>query len=626
MQLQPIPRWELLTALAIIVLAGVLRTMWPGITEFKADEARMLTLAYEMAEFKTFPTRGISSSVGLPNFPVSVWVYAIPLFFWKHVYAATLFTGLLNTAAVALCYFFTRRYIGRTAAIVATLMFAVSPWAIIHARKIWAQNLLAFFVMAWAFSAALTFVEGRKKWLIVHIAVGVIAFQIHLAAISLLVASAVLFIIFWRQIPWRTFLIGCGVALLTLAPFAYYIFAQSSGLAGLIGGTSGRSFTFSWEPFVHVARLTTGWQFHAITGPEQFENFLVTLPPLNWIYWIWAVLCLIGFGFTIYDFGLTIQGRANTHNTGRDSRSNNLHKQDGSSDCRSPYRSLTTAYLLLTWSLVPILTFLWFPVQPELHYLLPVYPVFYIFAGMAFERVSNRNVQNAALAGLGVTVALFVWSNVALLNFVDKVETPGGFGEPVKNQLANVNQAKLWLAETNAAEVLIVSDGVQPLIDSDAAIYDLHLRDVPHRFIDGTHTAVFPAENSVVFITDDSFSTVELLAKSADRLATGTSRSRNGGVILTLNGGTRPEPLTRFDPIFLLSNFVNVQGIDWPDGSGRFAVHWKTGEAFQPDYHVTGQLFTADGERVGQADIPVFPPDQWRPDDIVVSLFEPEPT
>ncbi|MEM8863172.1 MAG: hypothetical protein AAGD96_33095, partial [Chloroflexota bacterium] len=95
---------------------------------------------------------------------------------------------------------------------------------------------------------------------------------------------------------------------------------------------------------------------------------------------------------------------------------------------------------------------------------------------------------------------------------------------------------------------------------------------------------------------------------------------------LTLNGGTRPEPLTRFDSIYLLGNFVNVQGIDWPDGSGRFAVHWKTGEAFQPDYHVTGQLFTADGERVGQADIPVFPPDQWRPDDIVVSVFEPELT
>ena len=109
MQKRPIPLWETLTIVGIVLLAGLLRTIWPGITEFKADEARLMTLAMEMAEFKAFPIRGISSSVGIPNFPASVWTYAFPLFFWKHIYSATIFTGLLNTAAVLLCYFFTRR-------------------------------------------------------------------------------------------------------------------------------------------------------------------------------------------------------------------------------------------------------------------------------------------------------------------------------------------------------------------------------------------------------------------------------------------------------------------------------------------------------------------------------------
>ena len=76
-----------------------------------------------------FPLRGISSSVGFPNFPMSVWLYALPLFISPHPYAATLFTGLLNTLSVAASYWLVRRYWGPTAAIAAALLYATNPWA-----------------------------------------------------------------------------------------------------------------------------------------------------------------------------------------------------------------------------------------------------------------------------------------------------------------------------------------------------------------------------------------------------------------------------------------------------------------------------------------------------------------
>ncbi len=598
MQKRPIPLWEILTVTAIVLLAGLLRTIWPGITEFKADEARLMTLAIEMAEFKTFPIRGISSSVGIPNFPASVWSYALPLFFWKHIYSATIFTGLLNTAAVLLCYFFTRRYVGRTGAIVATLMFAVSPWAIVHSRKIWAQNLLPFFVMVWAFSAALTFVEDRKKWLIVHIAAGVFAFQIHLAAISLLAGSAVLCAIFWRKMPWRAFFVGCAVALLTLAPFIYYIFARSSGLSVLSSGGD-RSITFSWEPLLHAVRLTTGWQFHAITGAE-FQNFLAQLPPTSWIFWVWGLAALAGLGLTIFDFRFSIDR--------------------SSGDTPFPPFSI----LLLTWLVVPIATFLWFPVQPELHYMLPIYPVGYILAGLAVERLGNQKLQWGLVGLVAITAGIFAYANLNMLRFLDQNNTVGGFGDPVYMQLETVAEIERQMADAGANQVLVMSDGTDPLIDSDAAIYDFHLRNHPRRFVDGDHTAVFPAENSVVLITVNELAATSIYSDRTQTAWAGKSRAGLGSLVFALEGSVQPDSITPFEPEPLLGNFVNLLGYAGPDSTNPTSLVWRTGEAFQPDYHLTNQLFDADRNKIGQADIGAFPPSQWRPNDIVVSLFEPD--
>ncbi len=94
-------RVELILFILVIVLAGGLRMGWPGITEFKADEAHLYSLALDLAEFRALPLRGISYSVGLPQPPIGVYLYALPLLFWKSPLAATLFVGLLNTASVA---------------------------------------------------------------------------------------------------------------------------------------------------------------------------------------------------------------------------------------------------------------------------------------------------------------------------------------------------------------------------------------------------------------------------------------------------------------------------------------------------------------------------------------------
>src|SRR5574341_390888 len=129
------PKLEWTLVSVVLLLAGLLRLGWPGLTEFKQDEAHL---------------------------------YALALFVWKSPLAATLFTGALNTASVALAYALARRYWGQRAALVSALLYAAAPWAVIYSRKIWAQDLLPLFVVGYVFSGLLAFVESRSRWVIAH--------------------------------------------------------------------------------------------------------------------------------------------------------------------------------------------------------------------------------------------------------------------------------------------------------------------------------------------------------------------------------------------------------------------------------------------------------------------------
>ncbi len=177
-------RREWAAVVALLLLAGVVRLARPDLTEFKADEGRLLTLALATAGGEVV-RHGIASSVGFPNAPLSAWLYALPLLLWAHPYAATLFTGLLNTLAVGGVYWLARRYWGAPAALAAALLLAAGPWAILFSRKIWAQNLLPLFAVGWGIGGALAFVEGRRPFVVLHLLCLALAVQIHPAAAGL---------------------------------------------------------------------------------------------------------------------------------------------------------------------------------------------------------------------------------------------------------------------------------------------------------------------------------------------------------------------------------------------------------------------------------------------------------
>lgn len=596
---------ELGLVLLLLLLTAVLRLGWPGLTEFKADEARLTLLALQMAQDGEFALRGISSSVGFPNFPMSVWLYALPLAVWPHAYAATLFTGLLNTLAVLGCYWLVRRYWGVEAALVAMLLFAVSPWAVHHSRKIWAQNLLPFFIVVWGIAATLAFAERRPRWLVLHFLALAIAAQAHLAAFALLPVTAVLLLIYWRRLDWRWLGVGVAAALLTVLPFIIYLLTDGRRFLAVGEGAGTAVSARSWN----LSALRSAWllfsgrEIHALAGPAAFRDYLATVPDLTWVHLIWGVLAVAGLGVLVWQGWGTQKAPQMT------------------ADGEKFAVRRDVIVLLLLWLLVPLLFFS-VPLLPSaLHYLLPVYPIPFMAVGVAVAALPRR-WRWGAHGALLLTAAAQVWVWARLLAFVAVQATPGGFGTPLVMQLAATDTARQMLQATGAAELLIAGAGERPLLDDFPAVYDVLLWDLPHRFVDVTDTAVFPAQKSVVLL-DAQGAAADLYRQTAAAQVTVPLRTGEGALDVLALPETAAAPQHRFDPPHILTNWAAFAGYDdlqpQADGAALWTVYWYAGEASAADYHLFNHLLDVDGARIGQADTAVFRAAQWREGDLVAT-------
>ena len=609
-------KWvEYLLVGIMLILAGILRMAAPGLSEFKADEARLLALAYDMAEGE-FALRGISSSVGLPNFPASVWLYAIPASVWPHPYAATIFTGLLSTLAVALTYWFVRRYWGITAALAAGLIYAVSPWAVIFSRKIWAQNLLPFLVLVWVISAALALVEKRSRFLWLHFIALALAVQIHLAAVALVPATILLLIIFRRNIRWRDVLIGGLLALLTVIPFIYYL-SRNQNLNQLIAGLSGAESGggFSFDSIRYTIQISSGTQIHSLAGANEFEHFLALMPDLTLVHLILGVLIVSGLVYLAW----------------------NVWK-----DWHQPQAQV--GLIVLIWLVMPALVFLWQWTSVHIHYFIAVLPAPFIAAGVAFSQIpallarlrpnASRTSKRLVLVGGGVilflTAVAQVGALISLQNFVSGRATPGGYGVPLEMKIAAVEQIQDLLLESGAEEVLIAGGGEAPLFDEFPAEWDVLLRDVPHRFVNVTHSALFPNEGAVVLLDgrlEPPLSTGDLYLEAAAEIHEIPLRTDEGSYfVLSLPPQARPAADVALEPPILLANWVNLLGYDWPQPTGEdwavWQVHWRSGDNPDPsDYQFFNHLINDQGQRISQVDAAAFDPSQWRAGDEVIGRF-----
>ncbi len=645
-------RYSLLVG--VLFLAAYLRLNHLEWTEFKLDEAHLSQIAFDMARHGQIPLTGIGSSVGIVNPPLAAWLLAIPYALSSSPMAATAFIALLNVVAVALCYALSRKMfapLGDRAwftALIAALLFAVAPWAVIHARKVWAQDLLPFFVLLYVWFGYRAFVQ-RKAWSLIGHGVALAALiQIHYSALWLIPVSFVWLIAFARRVRLAPLIV---TALIGAAAFAPFVIAD--GLRGWPSVT--RLFGVVQQPGVtdtsaiHLAWITTtGEEIHSLAGPQEFENYRALVPFNDGVS---AIIGLLVIGGVI---GAAIDVLAAVRRRRWDDRS-------------------VASFLLMTWLLLPVLGQLSHRTPLYVHYFLIVLPAPFMLMGYLVARLPFPSLRGAlwatkqsharqeiassqaetthphpstafrsgcflAMMTLLVIIAVAqAYQVITLQQFVATRPTPGGMSVPIGYYEQLVSQARDALRHSGGAEIIVNTHGSNPNVDEAPAIFDFLLNDVPHRFVDvGQAMQLYPALSHIQidYAPDGTLPATdgrrELLSQVTLRATEspaaiyrveGVANSPCEVLARQQDGATTPARWS--NGVSLLSTQIDPMK---PGEKAALRVCLKIVQLVRTrpaaeEYHWTAQLWDKAGRRWAQVDDNGYPSRYWRAGDVIIQLL-----
>lgn len=587
-----------LALLVIILLAAYLRLNHLEWTEFKLDEAHLSQLAYDMARHGQIPLTGIGSSVGVVNPPLAAWLLAIPYAISTSPIVATGFIAALNVLAVLACYGLARKvFKSDSAALIATLLFAVSPWAIIHARKVWAQDLLPPFIVLWAWFGYRAFIEGKRWSLIGHGLMLAAAIQLHYSAVYLIPVSALWFLAFIKRVKWQAVIVA---GLLIAATFAPFLIADGvrgwPSVSRLLAMTSQPVTVDDSTP--HLAWITTiGQEIHSLAGPQEFENYRAQIVAADGLLVAEGVLVLFGLVLALSD--------------GIRSAIKRAWSLRGS-----------IGMWLAAWLVLPIVTQLGHrtPVYP--HYFIILYPVQFLLIGWLIARLPKWPQVGMVLVVLAIGVVQ-TQQTLVLQAFLASHPTPGGAGIPIGYYETIGREAVQAKTEHRSAEIIVNTHGLDPAVDEYPAIFDFLLNDVPHRFVDVASTLrVFPGARylAIDFVPDQTVPRTKPQNLPAGQVAlrSGEYPAEIYGVppYASLPIAATATPLARWaNGLGVLA--VNVSGAA-PGQTAKIEVYVRVADVPAPAmYQWTNQLFDQQGKRWAQVDAAGYPVVYWRNGDII---------
>jgi hypothetical protein len=605
---------EISAVTLVLLLAAYLRLNHLDWTEFKQDEANLSQIAYNMARTGVIPLHSIGSSTGVMNLPLGVWLLAIPYAVSGSPIVATAFLAGLNVLAVACCYALARAWFKPWSryyilgALVAALLFATAPWAVLFSRKLWANNFFPLFVIGWAWTGWLTFVKRRPRWLIGHAALLGAGILLHYYMLMLAPVSAMWFIAFIKRVSWRIALLAAIVFVLLFAPFLSV--DAERGWPNITRFVA----LFQQPPVSDTSALNSAWllstglEIHSLAGPQEFENFRSLVPWSDGMSWLVGLLAIAGLIIAAIDVLRAVPRRR------WDDRS-------------------AVALLLVTWLIIPIIGQLSHRTPLYVHYFQIILPAPFVIVGyvvaratltpaLSLKRRGSASLVPALLAGVVAIIALAqAYQTIALQQFVASRPTPGAMSIPIGYYERIVQQAKEALQQTGGAEIIVNTRGSDPNSDEYPAIFNFLLTDVPHRFVDvGQPARPYPSASHIQI--DYAPHESALLAEAGRDLI---------GEI-TLRAGEQPGRVYRSDgysnpPCDVMAtpsrwqNDVSLLSaqIDPVKPGTQAAIHLclKIEQPATEEYHWTAQLWDKNGRRWAQVDDNGYPTRYWRAGDVI---------
>ncbi len=641
----------LITLLVTLALGFIARLGWPTLAEFKRDEATVARLAQAIAYEGYRPVTGVDSSLGIDNLPLTLYLMALPIRLWPDPLSAVLFTAFLNSLALLACYAIGKIFFNRNVALIATWLFAVNPWAILYARKIWCRTL-PLFTLVFMASLFYTFVQG-KRWALVGAFIslaGLLGLQLEgLAFVPILMFA----LVFYRdKVAWRPVLVGSVLFILVLAPYGVHdALHQWENLKGLINYSAGGEGNLSLNALRYALMLTGSAGIEGQAGARhiQFRN---AVPPLWWMNPGMMLLTIAALLYALYE---AIRG-----------------------ETLARRRTFT---LMSLWFWVPVALQLRPEGSTQLHYFVTQYPgQFLLIASLLTAGLKQltrlqrnpflHNVDcpplNLTLPEIALILMLLTWGSwqtaVAMqrLRFMIIHPTTGGYGIPLR-YTRQAAQAAQRLATTNAetqtphlysnADIIVLSQETQPLVTETPTVFDALLFGHPHRFADIRWTIPLSQEGHSVYLlgplqtTANDASQPHTSSRPIKTRLASLANVEAGPTVLPPDGAqfliyryTSPDPHNdRSDMLAgmeILSdgvpfaNKVVFAAYDIPSTikTGMTLQVWLAWWLQGPppdnkDYHFTVQLLDQEGTLHSQCDHAGFPSRFWQAGDLVLSYF-----
>ena len=639
-------RLTTLLLIAIMALAAWLRLGDLGLVEFKQDEVNHMRLAEAVLDGQVALT-GSSASVGIPKPPGMTYLMAIPRAISRDPRVASGFIALLNLGAVFVCYRIGKRYFCLQVGLLAAFLYAVNPWAIIYARKVFTADVLPPFV-ALALGALLAGVVERRNrawfWACIWMAA---LLQITFSPVALIPAFGLIVLIYRRRVHWPSLLAGMAVAALSFVPYLYagarQGFLRVWESASLGGQGSGASPWYA--AFAYASQLASGGNLHALAGdaygrflegrlPGQFlDTMAQIISAISRIYLVWCTL--IWWRRRLKD--------------------------------AAPYVIVTI------WTWVPLLfdTLPWTNLYP--HYMVVLYPAIFMAMAIAISRlvqtlVAARRVQDDVplrpmdrpptaedsaptdawqmrgkallsipIVALVLLIALWQVYNVRYLHaFVDRQAIDGGYGLPAHYSLDAAQRLESLARTIGTSDALVVTDSYDTRLSQTPAVLDYLLGGrLTARYLDGGESLAFPssAKSHVLLLWPTAgASASEWIARYGQEQVELALPLRDGEGIVRYYIWPTSVPAELSDlPLKPTAGLVWTNGIELLGGdvletsvaSLRWMIAWRVNALpSDADYHWFNQLVGPDGRKIGQVDGVGFASRNWRQGETVLTWFE----
>ncbi|MGH2594171.1 MAG: hypothetical protein ACRDGG_11730, partial [Anaerolineae bacterium] len=524
------------------------------------------------------------------------------------------------------------RWFGPMAALTATLLYAVSPWAIELSRKIWPMEPMPLFGVLYAATGWLAFVRGKRWALIAHALLAAWLVQLHFSGLPVILISGVWAIAFRKRIDWRILGPAALLAALTFLPYILVDAGQDWTNLNGFRTLSAQPASIDLDSARAAWRISTGIDFTSLAGPDLAPALEGALPNVRFLFPVQGVLIVLG----LIAAGRIVIGRMGR---GFDDRS-------------------AAAFMAATWLALPVLfqaRHVW-AVAPT--YFTLTYPAQFILIGLLVSEVSilsgtesfgfaqdklltlNSNWRSRAgrawrVGWLGLISAIAlaqVVEVVSIYNFITERHTPNGFGTPITFIRQMGETARRLSDELGGAEIIVLADGADPRSDEFPRTADVVFYRRPHRSADGYSTLVLPPHPAIFVAPTGRGSGERLLESLTPELVDLRVRTRRGGGpyrFYRWGGDARVPGIQPLDATLTWRNGVSLVGtfIDGEARAGetmRWALAWRVGEGADTSkaYHWFNHLLNVDGRIAAQADGPAYLPFCWRAGDTIVTWFD----